>query len=343
MDTTKHSLRINLIGLIVIAIIAVTVSTSVRAAGGTIDPSFSPGLLKLKAISRIAEEQSDPPHTDWQPGLRLLIGVKAVEASRQTVSFVELTTLRPASSNAPGHPWKPAQQTNTFGWTDTNKVRSAAHTALFISTLYPVGVRVFDQDGHVRQAGEAKFPWVFLTNVLAYLCHLDMEFFRRDKNAVEPDHSGEEPFRVKVEENASPQRPDPDKAMRTLGSGFIWMATMLQQIRTVPAVHDLWKQAHCSFRLPEVSTLALGVVTGDFNISIEPKFDQVSLDGQTQQYKLPVDLNSGNRNLTRAELVIGPATGAEMLLGGIRSIRAVHPTKPQQQFFVQILAAGKVP
>jgi hypothetical protein len=61
-----------------------------------------------------------------------------------------------------------------------------------------------------------------------------------------------------------------------------------------------------------------------------------------EQYRLPVDLNSGTRNLTRAELVVGPASGAEMLMGGIRSIRATHPLKPEQQFFVQVLSAGTV-
>jgi hypothetical protein len=55
-----------------------------------------------------------------------------------------------------------------------------------------------------------------------------------------------------------------------------------------------------------------------------------------------VDLNSGTRNLTRAELVVGPASGAEILLGGIRSIRATHPLKLQQQFLVQVLATGTV-
>ena len=55
-----------------------------------------------------------------------------------------------------------------------------------------------------------------------------------------------------------------------------------------------------------------------------------------------MDLNSGKRNLTRVEIIVGPAHGAEMLLAGIRSIRAAHPTKPKQQFLAQVLAAGTV-
>ena len=59
-------------------------------------------------------------------------------------------------------------------------------------------------------------------------------------------------------------------------------------------------------------------------------------------YRLPVDLKSGKRNLTRVEIVVGPAYGAEMLLAGNRFIRAAHPTKPKQEFLAQVLAAGTV-
>jgi hypothetical protein len=125
--------------------------------------------------------------------------------------------------------------------------------------------------------------------------------------------------------------------------------TLLQQIQTEPAVHDLWKRAHCAFRLPELRTMAISVFTGDFALSVDPRLEEVSVTAPAppgkdapEQYELPVDLNSGTRNLTRAELVVGPASGAEMLLGGIRSIRATHPTKPDQQFFVQVLSAGTV-
>jgi len=90
--------------------------------------------------------------------------------------------------------------------------------------------------------------------------------------------------------------------------------------------------------------MAASIFTGDFALSVTPRLDEVSPAGQTEpeEYRLPVDLNSGDRNLTRAELVVGPADGAEILLGGIQSIRATHPTKPQQQFFLQVLSAGTV-
>ena len=58
--------------------------------------------------------------------------------------------------------------------------------------------------------------------------------------------------------------------------------------------------------------------------------------------RLAVQLNSGKRNLTRVEIIVGPARGAEMLLAGIRSIRAAHPTRPKQEFLAQVLAAGTV-
>jgi hypothetical protein len=159
---------------------------------------------------------------------------------------------------------------------------------------------------------------------------------------------GNKSFRVKTDENTVHPE-DLDKLAQSLGGGFIWLMTMLQQIQTEPAVHDLWKKAHCAFRLPELKTMAVSVVTGDYALSVEPRLEEVSPanpepSGKTawQQYRLPVDLNSGTRNLTRAELIVGPASGAEIVLEGIRSIRATHPTKPHQQFFVQVLAAGTV-
>ncbi len=59
-------------------------------------------------------------------------------------------------------------------------------------------------------------------------------------------------------------------------------------------------------------------------------------------YRLPVDLSSGKRNLTRVEIIVGPAHGAGMLLAGIRSMHARHPNKPKQEFLAQVLAAGTV-
>ena len=325
-------------------------STSVTAEDSdrSIDPVFAPGLSILKKATGTIESPRGRLQTDWRPNLQLLIGVKAVDASKQTVGFVELTTLRPPPTNAAGQPWSPARQTNTFTWSNTNGTSPVSHEADYISYLYPVRVRVFDEGGRKLKEGETTLPWGLLTNGLADMCRLSLEFTMHKNRSPASGPIGNRSYRVKTDENTVHPE-DLDKLAQSLGGGFIWLMTMLQQIQTEPAIHDLWKKAHCAFRLPELKTMAISVVTGDYALSVEPRLEEVSPAdagpaGTTapEQYRLPVDLLSGNRNLTRAELIVGPASGAEMLLGGIRSIRATHPTKPQQQFFVQVLAAGTV-
>jgi hypothetical protein len=256
--------------------------------------------------------------------------------------------LRPPATNAAGQPWSPARQTNEFSWSNTNGASPVRHEASYISILYPVRVRVFDEAGRQLKEGQTTLPWGLLTNGLADLCRLSLEHSVHKNRFAADGPVGNRSIRARPGENF-PHPGDLDQLAESLGGGFIWLMTMLQQIQTEPAIHDLWKKAHCAFRLPELRTMAVSVVTGDFALSVEPRLDEVSLAGAgpaepatLEEYRLPVDLNSGTRNLTRAELVVGPASGAEILMGGIRSIRATHPLKPQQQFFVQILAAGTV-
>jgi hypothetical protein len=324
-----------------------TVATAADASR-TIDPVFAPGLAILKKTTGTIESSPDRSQTDWRPNLQLLIGVKAIDASKQTVGFVELTTLRPPPTNAAGQLWSPTLQTNTFSWSNTNGTSPVSHEASYISLLYPVRVRVFDETGQMLKEGQTTLPWGLLTNGLADMCRLSLEFTMHKNRYPSEGPWGNKSFRVKTDENTVHPE-DLDKLAQSLGGGFIWLMTMLQQIQTEPAIHDLWKKAHCAFRLPELKTMAVSVVTGDYALSVEPRLEEVSpVDpepaGKTalEQYRLPVDLNSGTRNLTRAELIVGPASEAEILLGGIRSIRATHPIKPRQQFFVQVLAAGTV-
>jgi hypothetical protein len=317
-------------------------------AGRIIDPVFAPGLASLKKATGTIESQPDRSQTGWKSNLQLLIGVQAIEGSKQTVGFVELTTLRPPATNAAGQPWRPALHTNTFAWSNTNETPAIRHQAGYISHLYAVRVRVFDEAGRPLKEGQTTLPWGLLTNGLADLCRLSLELSVHKNRFAADGPMGNRSIRAKPGENFA--RPgDLDRLAESLGGGFIWLMTMLQQIQTEPAVHDLWKKAHCAFRLPELKTMAVSVVTGDFALSVEPRLEEVSpadpeITGQAlpELYRLPVDLNSGTRNLTRAELVVGPASGAEMLMGGIRSIRATHPLKPEQQFFVQVLATGTV-
>ncbi len=323
-------------------------NANAEAADEAIDPVFAPGLATLKQVTGTIESQPDRARPDWSPNLQLLIGVKAVEATKQTVGFVELATLYTPSTNATGQPWSPATQTNTFSWSNTNGAVPVSHEARYISHLYPVRVRVFDETGRKVKEGETTLPWGVLTNGLADMCRLSLELSVHKNRSAADGPVGNKSIRVTAGEN--PTHPeDLDRLAQSLGGGFIWLMTMLQQIQTEPAVHDLWKKAHCAFRLPELKTMAVSVVTGDFALSVQPHLEEVSRTEPTpvgrtalEQYRLPVDLYSGTRDLTRAELVVGPASGAGMLLGGIRSIRATHPLKPEQQFFVQVLSTGTV-
>jgi hypothetical protein len=51
-------------------------------------------------------------------------------------------------------------------------------------------------------------------------------------------------------------------------------------------------------------------------------------------------LKCDGKVLSRVQITVGPARGAEMLLEGIRSIRAVHPSRSQDEFLAQVLATG---
>ena len=249
-----------------------------EAADATIDPVFAPGLATLKQVTGTVESQPDPAQTDWRPDLQLLIGVKAIDASKQTVGFVELTTLRPPPTNSAGQPWSPALQTNTFSWSNTNSPAPVSHEASYVSRLYPVRVRVFDETGRKVKEGQTTMPWGLLTNGLADMCRLSLEFTVHKNRSATNGPAGSKSFRVATDENTVHPE-DLDKLAESLGGGFIWLMTLLQQIQTVPAVHDLWKKAHCAFRLPELKTMAVSVVTGDFALSVEPRLEEVSLTG----------------------------------------------------------------
>ena len=123
------------------------------------------------------------------------------------------------------------------------------------------------------------------------------------------------------------------------------MIGMLYDLQTVPAVADVWAKAQCAIRRPGAWAIATALVNG-FSLSIEPRLKEVTLANAATAghaeplYRLPVDLSSGKRRLSRVEIIVGPAHGAGMLLAGIRSMHARHPTKPKQEFLAQVLAAG---
>jgi hypothetical protein len=54
-------------------------------------------------------------------------------------------------------------------------------------------------------------------------------------------------------------------------------------------------------------------------------------------------LNCDRHNLSRIEIIVGPAHEAEMLLAGVCSIRATHSTGSKHEFLAQVLAARTSP
>src|SRR2546427_3417974 len=70
-----------------------------------VDPVFSAGLRMLKQTTGFIEDPTSS--TDWKPNLQLLVGVKAVEGSKRTSYFVQLTTLPSLPTNSLGQLWLP--------------------------------------------------------------------------------------------------------------------------------------------------------------------------------------------------------------------------------------------
>jgi hypothetical protein len=268
----------------------------------------------------------------------LLVGVKAVDGSKRTIYFVQLTTLPPPATNAAGQPWQPRLRTNHWAWSPTNRTQ-------FITSNYPVHVRVFDEAGRALKEGQTPMAWGMLTNGLFDLCRLGFETYGKQTSSLTPASNTLSPPTGDERREGKPQ-PD-ERLMIATGGGFLWMIDMFGDLQTVPTVSDVWDKAQCAFRWPSLWTLAKSVVTG-FTLMLIPRPEQVTLvkmatvDNAGPLYCLPVDVNSQQRNLTRVQIIVGPAHGAQMLLAGIRTIHARHPTKPKQEFLTQVLATGRV-
>jgi len=117
------------------------------------DPAFASGLATLKQATGFVEQSSDEVLNEWRPHLQLWVGVKAVEGKKQTLYYVQLTTLSPPLTNADGQVWQPVLRTNDWSWPGTNK-NVAPKRAQFISPLYPVRARVFDATGQALKEAE---------------------------------------------------------------------------------------------------------------------------------------------------------------------------------------------
>jgi len=298
-----------------------------------IDSAFTNQFTALKQAAGFVEQSSDDPQNDWSPYLQLWVGVKAVEGKKQTIYFVQLTTLATPEKNEWSEPWQPTLRTNhwSWSWSETNKPVTPKR-AQFVSPLYPVRARVFDATGKALKEGQTPMAWGMLTNGLLDMCRLSMELIPRNTPTNEPPH------KLSDAQN--------DQLMQAMGGGFLWMMDMFGDFQSVPSVADVWEKARCAIRMPGAWSIIKGIFTG-FSINLQPRLNEVTLstpDGSSPPiYRLPVDLTSQRDKLTDVEIIIGPARGAEMLMSGIRSIRAVHPSKKNREFLAQVLATGSCP
>jgi len=355
------------------------------------DPAFTNGLATLTASTGFIKHQPGFTSTKWRPNLQLLVGVKAVEGSKQTIRFVEVTTLPPPQTNSAGQPWITPLRTNKWNWSSIDRPTATNLTAEYVSSIYPVQVRVFDETGSALTDGLTSLPWGLLTNGLLDLCRLSLSLNRGQSPAGGDPTMGAmptnatfavaKPLRLRkarrrletrletanviptgpgAESNAprsagigDPESDDPplkfrenDDLMRSVGGGFLWVTTMFDQLRTVPAMKGIWQKVRYAVRLPSLWTVATSVLKGRLEFTLQPRFaavyllDSAATDESKRHYRLPVDMNCGKQNLAHLEIIVGPANGAEMLMAGIKSIRATHPDNPQQELMAQILASG---
>src|SRR6478736_4435981 len=124
---------------------------------------FTPALLKWQETAGFREDEPGTMSTEWKPHLQLLVGVTSVDGGKRSTHLVELTTLPPPATNSAGRPWQPLLRTNDWAWSATNK-------AQFITTNYPVRVRVFDVSGKQLKEGQTPMAWGMVTNGLFELC-----------------------------------------------------------------------------------------------------------------------------------------------------------------------------
>jgi len=297
-------------------------------ASTNIDAAFRPGLTKVMEVTGAVADNPADSNIDWKPGLQLLVGVKAVEGKKQTIYFIQLATARPPATNSVGQPWQPHLRTNHWAWSRTNKYR-------FITTNYPVHVRVFDENGHSIKEGQTGMAWGISTNGLFDLCRVSVEKSANATNSGAAD----------MEKSKGIKGPPDDRVMRAIGGGFLWMMGMFGDLQTVPTVSDVWAKAQCAFRWPSLWVLAKSVVRG-FRVAMVPRPEKVTRLGTTNAgpyaplYCLPVDIRADDYSLTQVQILVAPPHGAEMLFGGIRAIHARHPTKPKNEFITQVLSTG---
>jgi hypothetical protein len=84
-------------------------------------------------------------------------------------------------------------------------------------------------------------------------------------------------------------------------------------------------------------------------VTLLPRPEQVTLapvmnpERASPLYCLPVEISTDKQILSRVQILVRSPHGAEMLMGGIRTIHARHPGKPKREFITQVLATGRPP
>ena len=122
------------------------------------------------------------------------------------------------------------------------------------------------------------------------------------------------------------------------------LITVFGEIQSAPALSDVCEKARCAVRMPGLWSMIESAVGRSLVVTLQPRFKEVSglTLGQDDArcYHVPLDMKNGRQILSTIDVIAGPSVGANVLLAGIQSIRAVHPTRTNHVFSAQVLAVG---
>jgi hypothetical protein len=311
-----------------------------------IDPAFAPGLVAFRKTISVTDSAS-AQQTSEKPDLRLLIGVKAVEGIKRDVYFVELTSMRQAGQNSVGGSSSPIWHTNRINWPGSQPASHTNKTFEFVYRLVPLRVRVFDDMDRLLKQGQALVPWELMTNSLAEVCRLCIGLQEIQAMPSKDQKARKEALEELLSGGTTTGSVDTARVMRPIAGGILTLGGLLAECVSTPALNDICDKAQCVVRLPGAWTMLSTALGAKLNLALDPRFltdvaqVRVGKEGEAEPlYWFPADLMNGKRKLVSVEFIVGSSTAAEVMLAGIRSIRAVHPTKPDRQFVAQVLAAG---
>ena len=332
--------------LLVVATIVLAgcfIARSAAASLGSLslDPAFESGLPALRKATGFTEEMADQQTA--ANDLRLLIGVKAVEGAKRSLYFVELTTMRTSQTNSTRTVY-----TNRISWPGSESPAQTNTVFEFVYTLAPLRVRVFDENARLQRQGQALVPWELMTNSLADTCRICVAL-----QEIRATPKGDKQQRQHaLEQLLGGSTTGPINwaiVMRPLAGGVLTLGGLFAECLSTAALNDICTKAQCVIRLPGAWATLSTALGGKLDLSLDPRFlTDATVIGAGQEknteplYRFPADLKNGKRKLVSVEFIVGPSTGAEVILAGIRSIRAVHPTRPDREFLAQVLAAGTV-